>query len=113
MPNRPPVHRPSGRVSDASSVITDERRRQDHRFYNSARWRKLRALRLSINPLCQDCEEHGEVTAAEQVDHVLPRHERPDLELELENTRSLCPSHHSSKTRRDQRRGERVSTDMV
>jgi 5-methylcytosine-specific restriction protein A len=67
-------------------------------FYSSRPWRSLRRERLRIEPLCRQCKADGRVRAAEVVDHIEPRSRRPDLELEMDNTQSLCPSCHNRKT---------------
>lgn len=77
------------------------------KFYDRAAWRKTRAYVLSQAPLCADPfgvhkKEH-EVTAASEVDHIVPRSERPDLELDIDNLQPLCKSCHSRKTMTDMR----------
>ena len=66
-------------------------------WYSSRPWRRLRALKLSLTPLCEvsDCRQ-----PATQVDHRLDRRTHPHLELVLDNLTSLCASHHSAKTAR-------------
>jgi 5-methylcytosine-specific restriction protein A len=76
-------------------------RRSGDPFYNSAPWRRVRAERLSLNPLCQDCQDVGRVTAATEVHHVKPRADYPELELDIDNTRSCCKRHHSGHTMRE------------
>lgn len=66
----------------------------DRALLKSARWQKVRRLKLSRNPLCEDCEERGLVEPAEEVHHILPRREYPDLAFVMSNLRSLCrPCH--------------------
>lgn len=71
-------------------------------FFDSARWKKFRKEALSDQPICADPfgihKEYGEVVSSTQVDHVIPRRDRPDLELDLDNTQGLCISCHSRKT---------------
>ena len=56
---------------------------------------------LALHPLCAECETHGRTTPATDVDHVIDRAARPDLELEQGNLRALCHACHSRKTIRD------------
>ena len=70
----------------------DPQRVEANRFYNSARWRALRAQVLNEFPLCQDCES-VEATIGH---HVIERSVRPDLELVRSNIRSLCDSCHNA-----------------
>lgn len=39
---------------------------------NTRRWRLVRSLTLSREPLCRRCREQGRVTAARQVHHIIP-----------------------------------------
>ena len=57
-------------------------RRRTDGFYQTTRWRELRRYVLSVEPLCRDpFGEHAEWSEATEVDHVVPRRVRPDLEL--------------------------------
>jgi len=88
----------------------EERRRRNpalaraDKIRRSSRWKKVRALKLARDPLCEDCKEHGVTTPAEQVHHLVGLAERPDLAFVLENTRSLCTTCHArreAEVRRD------------
>lgn len=66
-------------------------------FYNSAPWRKVAVLRRQMDDhRCFYCMEKWRDGAgvkprpAELVHHVIPRSERPDLALDLDNLRSAC-----------------------
>ena len=63
-----------------------------------AHWRKVRAWKLSVSPICQDCLEKGKVTPAKEVHHNdgNPRNNTP------ENLKSLCHSCHSRRTAKEQ-----------
>ncbi len=78
-------------------------RRRTDGFYHSTRWRKLRRYALSRDPLCRDPfgehAEWSEVVSATEVDHIVPRRVRPELELALENLQALCKRCHSRKTK--------------
>ncbi len=70
-------------------------------FYSSGPWRRVRLLALERDLyLCQDClaqymkDPSYKVKTATMVHHRIPRKERPDLELCLDNLVSLCDSHH-------------------
>lgn len=80
------------------------------KFYNSKRWKKVRKRQLQIKPLCEDCEQIGRLTGANQVDHIVSM--RSDGHpTDLNNLRSLCISCHSRKTARlDHGFGHAVST---
>lgn len=69
------------------------------RFYRRAPWRKLRRVKLAIDPWCDRCATEKRVTPAQEVHHKADIAERPDLALALENLESLCKAHHSEVTR--------------
>lgn len=71
-----------------------------------ARWERLREEHLNKEPLCRACAHLGRVTAATDVDHIIPFHGLNDpLRLDDRNLQSLCHSHHSIKTHEDKRLG--------
>jgi 5-methylcytosine-specific restriction endonuclease McrA len=82
-------------------------RRRTDGFYQTARWRKLRRYVLSRDPLCRDPfgehAEWSEVVSATEVDHIVPRGVRPELELSLENLQALCKCCHGRKTKAESR----------
>lgn len=74
-------------------------------FYTSTPWRNLRAQYLADNPLCMECGRNGRVTAANEVHHVKPRKQHPELAYEWDNLESLCKSCHSRETNRERAMG--------
>lgn len=68
-------------------------------YYQSKIWKGLRTLKLSINPLCEDCQEQGIVTAGHTVDHITPRNQGG--KDRLENLRTRCKRHNAIKTALD------------
>ena len=67
---------------------------------NSKKWRELRAWKLSVNPLCERCQEEGYVTMAVDVHHKRPvesaktKEEMRRLAFSMSNLQSLCvPCH--------------------
>lgn len=77
-----------------------ERGSRQQRGYD-ATWNKLRLLVLAEEPLCRHCRQHDMVTAAEEIDHIIPIRQRPDLRLDRLNLQSLCKPCHSKKTQRE------------
>jgi 5-methylcytosine-specific restriction protein A len=73
--------------------------RWDKGFTASRRWRALRLVVLREQPLCVECLREGVTKAASEVDHIVPRHKRPDLAFVRANLQPLCPTHHGQKTR--------------
>ena len=73
-------------------------------FYKSALWRSARQQALERDLYqCVECEaarQRGERVRprpATVVHHIIPRSERPDLALELDNLQSLCDACHNKK----------------
>lgn len=73
-------------------------------FYKSTLWRRARMQALERDLFmcveCMNAAERGEMPAprpATVVHHIIPRAERPDLELDLENLQSLCDACHNKK----------------
>ena len=70
-------------------------------FYHTAAWKRLRQVALMRDGgMCQDCMDRMRAgigvrpNRATLVHHIIPRSERPDLELRLDNLRALCPECH-------------------
>ncbi len=69
-------------------------RREDHGYYGTSAWRKLRDAQLAREPYCRPCLLEGKgLVEASTADHVIPR--RQGGEDALENLRSLCTAHHN------------------
>ena len=71
-------------------------------FYHSKEWKRIRQVALMRDGgMCQDCMDrmrdgYGiKPRRATMVHHIIPREERPDLALKLENLRSLCDECHN------------------
>ncbi|MGB4107754.1 MAG: HNH endonuclease signature motif containing protein [Alphaproteobacteria bacterium] len=99
MPTRAPLHRPPGYRTEAQRKQEHDQRRPSasKRGYGS-KWRKARDGYLRKHPLCVHCEREGRVTAALEVDHIIPH--RGDMKLfwNRQNWQGLCKTHHSIKT---------------
>lgn len=64
-------------------------------FYARKEWRRKRAVILKRDDYqCRECKRYGKPTPADEVHHVLPISERPDLRLVNNNLLSLCREHH-------------------
>lgn len=63
-------------------------------------WRRLRQAYIRDHPLCKHCLEIGRVTAAEEIDHIVPLRQG-GARLNRANLQALCRSHHRAKTHRD------------
>jgi hypothetical protein len=68
-------------------------------LYNSAHWRRRRALQLREHPLCRFClEGRGLVVPAEVADHVEPHHGDPNRFF-CGDLQSLCRPCHDIRKR--------------
>lgn len=67
-------------------------------WYQLERWRRLRRLQLSHNPLCALCLESGEVRPATVADHVVPHNGNWNQFL-TGRLQSLCEQCHNSDKR--------------
>lgn len=76
----------------------------NHLYYrklmNSAKWRKLRTLKLSDKPLCEVCSEADKVTIATEVHHIQPiengvnKDDMKRLAYDYRNLMSVCSPCH-------------------
>ena len=69
-------------------------------FYQSARWRGVRAAFLREHPWCGVCAARGRVVAAVVVDHVVPLKDGGER-FDWVNLQGLCVSCHNRKTARE------------
>lgn len=65
-------------------------------YYGTARWKKLRNMKLKIQPLCEICLSNNITTLAVIIDHRIPRKEGGTDSLD--NLQSLCRSCANKKT---------------
>lgn len=68
-----------------------------HKWYGRNIWvKELRPSQLRKQPLCQYCEQQGEITIATIVDHIKPHKGDYTLFTNPVNLQSLCKLHHDS-----------------
>jgi len=67
--------------------------------YKSARWRRLRQIVINRDlGLCVKCNEPGE-----DVDHIEPAQDKPELFWAMDNLQLLCKRCHTRKTMEERR----------
>ena len=106
MPWKSKVHKPWSpqmRKAAEKAKAREEYRTDPYAWmYNMTEWRcprtGIRGQRLRLEPLCRICSHVHVRTVATEVDHITPHKGDMTLFLDLENTQSLCKSHHSRKT---------------
>ena len=69
-------------------------------FYQSVRWREVRAAFLREHALCGACAARGRVVAAVVVDHVVPIKDGV-ARFDWANLAALCVADHNAKTARE------------
>jgi 5-methylcytosine-specific restriction protein A len=81
-----------------------------NKFYWSTPWRKLRKLKISQNPSCEQCKKNGKLTEATMVDHINPINPTDPYNttgygepLDINNLQSLCRRCHSIKMGRSKK----------
>jgi 5-methylcytosine-specific restriction protein A len=99
MPIGPRNHQPS--AGNVHRPATNPRGTRKQRGYGEP-WQRLRAEHIAGSPLCVECLKEGLRVLATDVDHVTPFKGLDDpLRLDPRNLQSLCKSHHSAKTARE------------
>ena len=88
----PPKAKPFQRKPVLGEPIVDDS------FYNGMPWRKLRAKKFALNPLCEVCERDSIIKQGRPVDHIKTRRLFPELELDINNLQTLCDRHHNIKS---------------
>jgi len=77
------------------------------RIRSTPQWRKVRKVKLSMQPLCED--PHGDhrrfgvTVSAEQVHHIQPAGDRPDLAFVMSNLMSVCVRCHAKLSGQERR----------
>ena len=66
--------------------------------YNTSAWQRLRAAKLSAQPVCEPCERRGRTVLAEAVDHIIEINKGGPAFPPLDALMSMCTSCHSVKT---------------
>ncbi len=109
-PKRPCPHPGCSALTDGGRCPAHQRERQQQ--HNQARgsstqqgygskWRRERLRFLDENPLCVECKAAGRVTAATDVDHIVPHSGDRELFWRRSNWQALCGEHHRRKTIRE------------
>ena len=100
MPKIPKSKRPFWTKAAKTKQPPKKSRNQD--FYNSTEWRKLRAKKFSMTPLCEACEKLGLVVVGTQIDHIQSI-STGGAPLCLSNLQTLCYSCHGRKSAKEQK----------
>lgn len=90
-----------GRCKTHSRPKISEYREKTNALYKTARWQAMRQKQLAREPLCRSCMSAGKITAASEVDHIVPHKGNERLFYDAGNLQSLCHGCHSTKTARE------------
>ncbi len=88
---------PQTRYQTLNKVRERERRKQrGARYYDTARWKRLRLMVLRRDPICVLCKERGFFVPSQHSDHIVAL--EAGGTIDMKNLRGLCHSCHSRKT---------------
>lgn len=68
------------------------------KIYGTKRWKVLRSMVMSREPLCRHCKANGVIRGAEEVDHIIPISDDIDKAYSFNNLQPLCRTCHFIKT---------------
>ncbi len=70
----------------------------DEEFYHSKKYRHWRECVLRrAKYQCERCKRYGRNRTATIAHHKLPRHEHPELQLDVDNGEALCAGCHNTE----------------
>lgn len=105
MPTMPGTFRAKHQQARSDQKREYDRRRDSeapHRTWvKSRRWKKLREVQLSIEPLCRMCSAENKITIAVICDHVEP-HRGDEAKFWSGPFQSLCKPHHDLEKQREE-----------
>ncbi|MCL2072081.1 MAG: HNH endonuclease [Oscillospiraceae bacterium] len=81
-------------------------RRSGEKSHYNRRWQKIRAVYLSKQPLCADCEKAGKLKPATEVHHIISIADGGSDSHE--NLMGLCKSCHSRRTAKETGFGNQI-----
>ncbi|MDP2141293.1 MAG: HNH endonuclease signature motif containing protein [Gammaproteobacteria bacterium] len=97
MPVKPATHRPHAHTTKRHQAPEQQRSTSAQRGYGY-KWQKARKGFLAKHPLCVHCQLQDKVTAATDVDHIIPHRGDMVLFWDRDNWQGLCHACHSTKT---------------
>jgi 5-methylcytosine-specific restriction protein A len=95
-----------------------QRNTEEHRaIYKSARWIRLRKMKLRESPFCEledlCVKRTGRPAPAMVVDHIESVQDRPDLAYDWDNLRACCKPCHDSRTAKEQGFAQEKQTEAA
>ena len=84
-------------------------------IYQSKEWKKVRALKLQKDPLCEECLKQGLYTPADMVHHKIwldmININDPEIALNIDNLQSLCWECHNQVHSRSAHQRYKIDSD--
>jgi len=77
------------------------------KLYKTARWKRIRAAQLYVEPLCQRCGEEGRITVATVCHHTDPKTKASEQTFFAGPFMSLCQPCHDGPIQSEERTGRR------
>jgi len=107
-PSRPCRNRACPQLTNDSSGYCEQHKKQAQQQQDrergtaaergyDGRWRRIRAMVLTEEPLCRECMKTNRVTAASEVDHI----DGNVHNMSRSNLQPLCGYHHKVKTAKE------------
>lgn len=96
------IYRPRSKRRPRHTVNAEMHKRR-RSVYNTQRWKRLRALKLKEQPLCEECLRAGRITPAEEVHHIVSfaeyvdADERTAMAYDYDNLESICKKCHGAE----------------
>ena len=76
-------------------------------------WQKVREMKASRDPLCEECLKLGPETPLDLVHHILPIETHPELRLVMENLMSLCKDCHAKIHSKEENKQHAITTNTT
>lgn len=102
MPTMPPTHNPRPGAAEAEYERRRAAEKPWRRWYQTARWSRLRAAVLHDCPTCIRCSARGRTVRATVVNHIRPHKGDPELFWLRSNLEPVCDPCHNGPIQREE-----------
>lgn len=96
----PTIYKPK-KTKNTRNYKTEKREDRED-IYQSARWKRLRQVKLEQNPVCECCLKRGRVADTEDIHHIISfvgvrnEEERYRLAYDIDNLLAVCKQCHAA-----------------
>lgn len=91
MPYKPKTHKPHQKKTYDKAYDKNRDRSPERQFIHSTRWRKIREMKLTHNPLCEICLESN----IERIAIIVHHRDGDELNNSMDNYQSVCSACHN------------------